>query len=68
MGKVLTIVFGLLGAIAIFWLLSLLFIKLGWSLFVVPVFGLPELTWLQAFGFSLLAGCFRSTSTSKSNS
>ncbi len=65
MGKVLAIIFGLLGAFVIFWLISLLFIKIGWSLFVVPVFGMPELTWLQAFGFSLLAGCFRSTVTKK---
>ena len=65
MGKLLAVVFGLLGAFVVFWLVSLLFIKIGWSLFVVPVFGLPELTWLQAFGFSLLAGCFRSTSSKK---
>jgi membrane protein CcdC involved in cytochrome C biogenesis len=34
--------------------LPILSIKIGWYLFVVPVFNLAELTWLQAFGFALL--------------
>ena len=62
MGKILAIIGGFLGLLAIFVLLSLLFIKLGWSLFVVPVFGLPELSWMQALGFSLLASAFRPSS------
>ena len=66
MGKLLAIIGGFLGLLAIFVLLSLLFIKLGWSLFVVPVFGLPELTWVQALGFSFLASAFRSNGVSKS--
>lgn len=40
-------------------LISIIFIKLGWALFMGPVFGLPELTFSQAFGFSLLASCFK---------
>ena len=65
MTKLIAIVGGVLGVVMIAILLSLLFIKLGWSLFIVPVFGLPELTWLQAFGFSLLAASFRSSGLSK---
>lgn len=62
MGKLLAIVTGFLGLIAIVMLLSLLFIKLGWMLFIVPVFGLPDLTWMQALGFSFLAGAFKTSS------
>lgn len=65
MGQLLALMIGIAGAFLLFILLSLFFIKIGWLLFVVPVFGLPELTWLQAFGFSLLAGCFRSINLSK---
>lgn len=46
-------------------LISTVFVMLGWSLFVVPVFGLKPLTFFQAFGFSLLANCFKSSSVSK---
>ncbi len=60
MGKFITIAFGLLVLIGLILVLSLFFIKVGWSLFMVPVFNLPELTWLQAFGLSLLAGAFKS--------
>lgn len=55
----------LLGIFLIVILLSLLFIKLGWYLFMVPVFGLPDLTWMQAFGFSLLASALKSSGVSK---
>ena len=65
MGKLVAVVVGLLGVAAIFILLSLLFIKLGWYLFMVPVFGLPDLTWLQALGFSFLAASFRGSSVAK---
>lgn len=61
MGKLLALIFGFVGIIAIAVLLSLLFIKLGWYLFIVPVFGLPDITWLQAFGLSLLTSTFRSS-------
>lgn len=60
MGKFLVIATGLLVVVGFILLLSLLFIKIGWSLFMVPVFNLPEITWLQAFGLSLLAGAFKS--------
>jgi len=53
------------GLLLIVILLSLLFIKLGWYLFMVPVFGLPDLTWVQALGFSFLASAFRSSGISK---
>lgn len=50
--------FSILACIVI--LISLFFIKLGWSLFMVPMFNLPELTWMQALGLSFLAGAFKS--------
>lgn len=65
MDKILAIAFGVLGILAIVMLISLIFIKIGWALFVVPVFGLPDLTWLQALGFSFLAGAFKSSGLSK---
>lgn len=66
MGKLLALATGFVGLIAIVMLVSLLFIKLGWTLFIVPVFGLPDLTWVQALGFSFLAGAFK-TSSIKNN-
>ena len=36
-----------------------LIIMLGWSLFIIPVFGYESLTFIQAFGFSLLASAFK---------
>lgn len=65
MSNIITFVVGFCSILAIVVLISLFFIKIGWSLFVVPVFNLPELTWLQALGFSLLASCFKSTSSVK---
>lgn len=65
MGKFISSVLLLLSGFVIFVILSLFFIKLGWSWFVVSVFGLPELTWLQALGFSFLASCFRSSGNYK---
>ena len=65
MDKLLAVAFGVLGILAIVMLISLIFIKIGWALFVVPVFGLPDLTWLQALGFSFLAGAFKSSGLSK---
>lgn len=67
MAKFLATVFALIGAFLLFIVISLFFIKLGWSLFAVPVFALPELTWLQALGFSFLASSFRSHSSGKSS-
>lgn len=43
--------------------ISSLFIMLGWYLFMVPVFGMQPLTFFQAFGFSLLAACFKGGSS-----
>ena len=66
MDKLVAALFAILGIMAIFTLISLLLIKVGWALFMVPVFNLADLTWLQAFGFALLASAFRgSGSTSK---
>ncbi len=64
MDKLLAVAFGVLGILAIVMLISLIFIKIGWALFVVPVFGLADLTWLQALGFSFLAGAFKSSGIS----
>lgn len=61
MDKILAVAFGVLGILAIVMLISLIFIKIGWALFVVPVFGLPDLSWMQALGFSFLAGAFKSS-------
>ena len=65
MDKFIAGMFSLITLFLIIILISLFFIKIGWSLFVVPVFGLPELTWMQALGFSLLANCFRGSPASK---
>jgi hypothetical protein len=62
-----SIIFGVIGVFAIWILLSLMFIKIGWILFMVPVFHLPDLTWIQALGFALLASAFRSSNSSKKN-
>lgn len=36
-----------------------LFIMLGWSLFMVPVFSLKSLAFSEAIGFMLMAAAFR---------
>ena len=54
-----------IGVFIIYMLLTLMCIKVGWVLFVVPVFHLPDLTWMQALGFALLTSAFRSSSSSK---
>lgn len=64
MGKFFAAIVGILAIFAIVMIISLFFIKIGWSLFIVPVFGLPELTWMQALGFSFLASSFKSYNTS----
>lgn len=66
MGKLFAGLFGVVAVFAIVILISLLLIKIGWGMFMVPVFGMAELTWGQAFGFSLLASCFRGSSFNKS--
>jgi hypothetical protein len=43
------------------YLIHLLVIMVGWSLFVVPVFGLASLTLSQAIGLSLLTTVFRNS-------
>lgn len=68
MGKILAAAFALIGLFLLVTIISLFFIKLGWSLFVVTMFGLPELTWMQALGFSLLASTFRTISSGNSKS
>lgn len=51
--------------LVLFVLLSLFLIKLGWAMFMVPVFNVADLTWMQALGFSLLASSFRGASSRK---
>lgn len=65
MDKIIAGIGFVLGMAMIFMLISLIFIKFGWSLFMVPVFHVPELSWLEALGFALLASAFRSTSSKK---
>lgn len=55
MSKLVTIVLGILFVLAI----TLAFTMLGWYLFVVPVFNLPPLTFMQALGFSILVNGFK---------
>jgi hypothetical protein len=57
--------FGIVGLLIMSVLVALLLIKIGWVLFMVPVFNLPNLTWTQALGFSLLASIFRSDTSVK---
>lgn len=64
MGKILAAVVGFASLLAIVVLISLFLIKVGWALFMVPVFNLADLTWTQAFGFSLLAAAFKPSSYS----
>ena len=57
-----------LGLIALFifvFMLKLIIVMWGWSLFMVPVFGMSGLSIGQAFGFTLLAHCFGSSSAKK---
>jgi len=56
---------GFISAVLLAVLISLVFIKLGWYLFMVSYFNYPDLTWLQAFGFALLASSFKSSGNSK---
>lgn len=60
MSRILFVVGGFVGAFAMFVLIAMLLIKLGWAMFMVPVFNMPNLTLSQALGFSLLAASFRS--------
>lgn len=55
----------MLGLMFFLFCLSFIFIMIGWSLFIVPVFGLPSLTFIQAIGFALLTGAFRGSGVSK---
>ena len=50
---------GLLAMVALVVLLELFVIKCGWSMFMVPIFGLKELTWEQAAGAMLLSSLFK---------
>lgn len=50
---------GILTILLILFIIGPLVVMLGWYLFMVPVFGLPSLTFLQAIGFVLLAGAFK---------
>lgn len=46
-------------------IITMLFIVWGWSLFMIPVFGMQPLTFSQAFGFALLAQTFGRSSVGK---
>lgn len=45
-------------------MIKMILIMWGWSLFMVPVFGMKALSAGEAFGFSLLASCFAGSSLS----
>lgn len=46
-------------------IVSLFFIKFGWALFMVPVFGLRDIGWFEALGLAMLASAFKSSSVKK---
>jgi len=46
-------------------LIEIVCVKIGWEMFMVPVFKLPELNWEQAIGFCILASCFNRSSPIK---
>lgn len=50
---------GILTILLILFIIGPLVVMLGWHLFMVPVFALPSLTFLQAIGFVLLTGAFK---------
>ena len=62
--KFIGIAIGLIAMFIVVLFFSLIFIKIGWALFMVPVFNLPNLTWMQALGFSFLASSFKTYNTS----
>jgi hypothetical protein len=49
------------------WSLGAVLLMWGWSLFMVPVFGLAELTFQQAFGGVILLGVIRLFAMRSSN-
>ena len=60
-----TIVVGLALIVFLSFLLALP-VMLLWDAVIPAIFGLPEITWLQAWGLSLLCGLlFKSHTTSK---
>lgn len=67
MDKIIAVIVSALFIFFIATVIGLFFIKLGWSLFMVPVFGMAELSWMQALGLSLLAGAFKSYNTTKND-
>jgi len=65
MAELLSIIISIMGIVALFALISLLCIKVGWVLFMVPVFHVADLTWMQALGFALLASALTPRSVGK---
>lgn len=59
MDSILTVV----GIFLVIFFIKMLFVMWGWSLFMVPIFGLQSLSLGQAFGFTVLAQCFAGSST-----
>ena len=49
----------------ILFVICMLLIMWGWSLFMVPVFKMAPLTFSQAFGFALLGCAFGKTNINK---
>lgn len=56
---------GIITIVIALWILSIFMIMFGWHLFAVPVFGLKEITFLQAFGLTLIGGAFRTSANFK---
>lgn len=55
-------IMGAIGTVIAFFFLYILLLMIGWHLFAVPVLGLPELTFWQAFGLNLVGAVFRGLS------
>jgi len=56
---------GIITVVIALWALGIGMIMLGWHLFAVPVFGLKEITFLQALGLTLIGGAFRTSASFK---
>jgi hypothetical protein len=59
MSETLGALFGLVILMIVYILVSALFIRWGWALFMTPVFGLRDLAWSEAIGFGFLAGALK---------
>ena len=55
MGKLLGFLTGFVGLLFVIVLISAFFVKISWAYSISTIFGLKELTWVEAFSLSVLA-------------